>query len=45
VILFLPAGLGSVWAQGVARLRSMVRAPAAKHRTAEPAVDDLEVAR
>lgn len=45
VILFFPAGLGSVWSQAVGRLRSLVRSPVPKGRTAEPTVDDLEVAR
>lgn len=49
VILFFPAGLGSVWSQAAGRLRSLRRSPVRRHRTAdptvEPAVDDLEVAR
>lgn len=48
VILFFPAGLGSVWSQAAGRLRSLRRSPVRTHRTADPAVepvDDLEVAR
>lgn len=48
VILFFPAGLGSVWSQAAGRLRSLRRSPVRTHRPADPAVepvDDLEVAR